>query len=68
MTRATMEVHHSFYNTTPQFGSLRKSLPKTYLEQDKAAAGWKITMAYAHNENHEQKIAFLFFNFPTIWG
>ena len=33
MTRATIEVHHFFSNTTPQFGSLRP-LRKTDLEKN----------------------------------
>ena len=37
-TRATIEVHHFFSNTTPQFGSL-KPLPKTGLEEQKTATG-----------------------------
>ena len=34
--RATIEVHHFFSNTTPQFGSLRH-VPKTDLERNKTA-------------------------------
>ena len=40
-TRATIEVHHFFSNSTPHFGSLRP-LPQTDLEKNKAATGCKI--------------------------
>ena len=35
MTRATIEVHHFFSNTTPQFGSLRHASPENDLEKNK---------------------------------
>ena len=72
-TRATMEVHHFFSNTTPQFGRNFRPLPKTALfgEKNKTAATTPAKNSHDLGMQREpcKKIrpTYYFIFFPRLW-
>ena len=55
-TRATIEVHQFFSNTTPSIWELKTSSPKAgFGEKNKNCYQMKNPMAWVHHENHAEK-------------